>query len=272
MQTEWTFLWRAYDFHFTKTHTFIGALSSESKSTEDPEFALQTRIVIVPDEESPHDRKVEQTGVMTVRVPLPPESAEELAYVVARNASEEIAFRNGDFRINFGYVACKRIPENQEEEDALDGKPCSIRMQLEEVTSTPAFDGSRLGLPEIVQRPIELVAQFNLARRDTNPVSKFLGLFRVLESIASSSAKRESVASALQQCVPFQRHYRELCPDGDVDAFIAVTVRRRNQCAHLKQSTGFGYAPFDPAIDSELKPALALLEEIVYRCLERSVA
>lgn len=224
MKTEWTFPWHSYDFHFKKVHRFIGTFGVPADGTDGPPEGMQTQIRIEPDPESPADRSVEQSGKLIITLPLPPGAAEEWAHVAAYNIGEQIACRNGDFRVHYGFVTCRRIAENDEEEAAIDGKPYSIRLHLTEVVSTPEFDGSRLSAIGGVGAPVDLLSQFNETRRDTNLVRKFLGYFRVLESLSHSEKDRRPLKQALRDFVLLRDHYRALLPAGDYDAFVETIV------------------------------------------------
>jgi hypothetical protein len=268
MKTEWTFHWEARDFHFAKEHHFTGTLREDSSGQSDPSDHMKVHALVVPDDHDPYDREVEQTGELRITIPLRPEDAEGLAYVAAQQMCEQVAFRNGDFRLDFSLVTCKRIAENPEEEAEIDGKIYSMRISFQEVVATPEFDGTAFKGISSSSPPIELLSQFNETRRDTSPIRKFLGYFRILESLSQGQADRVHLKKALLGYASLAHHFAALVPNGDFATFIGELVETRHRCAHLKVNVGFGYAPTDPAIAREVTPQLPLLEALVYRCLD----
>jgi hypothetical protein len=269
MKTEWIFPWRAHDFRFSKVHRFVGTFEDLVDGAKGPAAGMEAHIRIEADADRPSDRSVEQTGSMYSEIPLPPESAEQVAYAAASNIGEQISFRNGDFRVHYGLVTCRRIPESPEEESEIDGKPYSVRISLVEVVAPPEFDGSRLTAVGGGNLSLDLLAQFNETRRDDSPIRKFLGFFRILESLSHGrNTHRGSLKRALRDFVLLKHNYRALIHDGDFDSFVGELVDTRHRCAHLKAETGFGYVPHDPAVHREVVPQLSLLEELTYRCVE----
>lgn len=268
MKTEWTFPWRTYDFHFKKEHKFRGRFGKPSNGLPSSIEGVEASIRIVPHEESPPDDDVEQAGYLIITLPLDRDAAKELAYTSAYRVGEQIAFRNGDFRVDFGFISCKRIAETADEEAEIDGKPYSLEFSLEEVVGTPEFDGSHL--PSLANAPVELLAQFNETRRDKSPVRQFLGYFKILESLSNQAGAASRIRQALLAYSPLVRHYADLQPAGNFETFVGRLVATRHQCAHLKSADGFGYAPNDPAVRDEVIPQIALLEELAYRCLAGS--
>lgn len=266
MKTEWTFPWKSYDFHFKKAHEFVATVRNSTAEASAPEDGLQAFIRVVPASDPPHDRSIEQLGDLIVTVPLRPEEAEPLAYLAAQVTGEQIAFRNGDFRVEYGFVSCRRIAETPEEEAEIDGKPYSVRLHLEEVVTSPEFDGS--GISALGKADLSLLSEYNQARRDQNPIRRFLGFFRILESYAYSGAVKGSMKVVLSGNAFLQRHFASLLPNDDFAGYIGRIVDIRHRCAHLKGDVGFGYSPNDPAVKSDILPELQLLQELAYRCIE----
>jgi hypothetical protein len=266
MKTEWTFSWKAYDFHFTKDHKFVATLGQSLSESPGPADGLEAFIRIVPSNDAPQDRSIEQFGDLIITIPLGQQNAEPLAYSVAQVIGEQIAFRNGDFRIEYGFVSCKRVADTPEEEVEIDGKPYSVRLHLEEVVASPEFDSS--GISALGKADMGLLSEYNHANRDQNPIRKFLGFFRILESFAYSGGVKGSLKHTLSNNAFLQGHFISLLPDKNFRDYVNRIVDIRHRCAHLKGEIGFGYAANDPAVKSEVLPELQLLQELAYRCIE----
>jgi hypothetical protein len=266
MKTEWTFPWKSYDFRFKKEHKFIATVGDSIAGAPGPADGLEAFIRIVPSPNAPSDRSIEQLGDLTILIPLRPEDAEPLAYRAAQVVGEQIAFRNGDFRVEYGFVSCKRIAENPEEEAEIDGKPYSLRLHLQEVVATPEFDGSAIAT--LGHADVGLLSEYNHARRDLNPIQKFLGFFRIIESFAYSGTARGPLKAVISNNAFLQRHFGSLLPSDNFATYVSRIVDIRHQCAHLKAVIGFGYSPNDPAVTSNVSPELPLLQELAHRCIE----
>lgn len=267
MKTEWEFPWFAYDFRFEKEHRFVATISEVGTGGNGPHHGLEADIRIVPDTETPHDHNVEQAGSMYVTLPLRPEEAEPLAHQTAHHVGQQIAFRSGDFRISYGFITCKRLPESEDEEREIDEKPYSVRLTLQEVIAAPLFEARKLTDAGHSALPLPLLEQFNETRRDTNPVSQFLGYFRILESL-SDTGQRQSLKRSLLHYASLRQAFSELLPSADYQDFVNRLVETRHRCAHLKAATRYGYSPHHPQVKVEVIPDLSLLEELAYRCIE----
>jgi hypothetical protein len=267
MRTDWSFAFHAHDFRFAKVAHFVATIRS-SEDVPDPLAGMELQVRIEPDLERPHSRRDVQTGKLTISIPLPPEEAEDVVYAAAHNFGEQIAFRHGDFRVSYGFVTCKRIPETTEENAAIDDKPYTVKLQLEEVVAPPLFDGSRLRAHGGDGLSLELQSQFNDAKRSESPIQKFLGYFRVLESLSYASGSRKPLKRALAEYGLLRLNYNDVAAGGQFEQFVEQLVETRHRCAHLKSESGFGYTPSDPEVRSSLVPQLQLVEELAYRCIE----
>jgi hypothetical protein len=266
MKTEWIFPWSAYDFHFKKEHKFVGSFAPQADAPREL-LGVESQIRIVPDARQPSDREAEQMGQMFVTLPLRPEKAEGLAYTVARQVAEQVGFRNGDFRVSYAFVACQRIAENPEEEAEIGGKPYSIRFHLQEVVASPEFDGSAFRAGAHIVN-VDLLAQYNETRRDESPIRKFLGYFRIIESLSHAAEGGKPLKATLRAFALLERHFKAIQPGDGYGAFVDAIVEVRHKCAHLRLDKGFGYTPVDPSVKAEVLPHLALLEELTFRCLD----
>jgi hypothetical protein len=266
MKTEWTFPWKSYDFRFKKEHRFVATVRDDTADAPGPANSLEAQIKIVPAEGAPHDRSVEQTGDLLITIPLRPKEGEPLAYTAARSVGEQVAFRNGDFRVEYGFVACRRIAETPEEEAEIDDKPYSVRINLQQVIAAPEFDSA--AIPSLGHVDVALLAQYNQTKRDDNPIRQFLGFFRIIETTSYSSPARKPLKQALKENSLLQAHFLSLLPQESFDEYVEQIVEIRHKCAHWRGDVGFGYAPSDPAVKEEVLPELRLLQELAYRCID----
>jgi hypothetical protein len=265
MKTEWEFTFEAIDFHFAKEHHFRARLEPiEVGGTLCTDVTISARVA-PSDEVPPHG--VEQRGSLFVTVPFPPETGKSLAYWAAANMADRLSFQFGDFRLQTAVIWCKRIGETEEEVTAIGEASRSVQVSFVEVVPTPAFDSAKFASLTVPASRAPLLAEFNEARRDQNPIRRFLGFFRILESVSYSAGEHSSIRDALLNG-PVRQAYQSLLPDGDFAAFVELIAKARHQCAHLKLDQGFGLLPRDPELASTLAPHLPLVEEIARRCLE----
>lgn len=231
MKTEWLFSWKAYDFHFKKEHKFVAKIDDATSESLGHPDGFTAQIRIVPSSDNPRDRNIEQFGDLIITLPF--EEAGDLAYAIAQSFGEKIAFRNGDFRVEYGFVSCRRIAETPEEEAEIDGKPYSIRFHLQEVVASPEFDST--GLNELSGTDTALLSEYNDTKRDTNPIRQFLGFFRIIESFSYRGVSKGTLKTVIGHHPFLRRHFASLLPNDDFQQYVNRIVDIRHRCAHLKK-------------------------------------
>ncbi|OWV29964.1 methylamine utilization protein MauJ [Halomonas campaniensis] len=261
MKTEWQFSFEAVDFHFGKEHKYKGASEQPVDFGNGTIERLEFEARIEPGNDRNCPPGVEQVGTLYITLGYGVEEAKPMAHWIAQYMTQQISFQSGRFKINYGLVTCKRIAETEEEEKEFGDKLYSVELHLEEVIPTPAFDSEQF--QENALKPIDmrLLAQFNDAAADESPIKRFLGFFRILESLFSGS-KKEPLKAAFKKSEKLRRNFEKLFPDGKFEAFVDEVVDVRHRCAHLKLDKSFGYAPIDPKIDEEVRPYLGALEAL----------
>lgn len=262
MKSEWEFYFEARDFRFEREHKFRAELNTTVKLGDRAPELVEPYVRIVPDESEPPPG-VEQIGSLYVLLPGSKTDTRDFALLVAKLVADRITFQQGDFRIRHGFFSCKRIPETPEEEAEFGDQLWSVELHLEEVIPVPAFDSTQLAKTPQDQHHVALIAQFNDAKRDERPISQFLGFFKILES-AFHGHKKTSLTEALLQDPVFRKIFNHVVSGGIVEEAVSKLVEVRHKCAHLKLSKGFGYAPIDPAVETEVKPLIPLVQALAH--------
>jgi hypothetical protein len=266
MKSEWEFQFETRDFHFEKEHKFLATANNPVLLGEKKVEQLEVAIKIVPRDATPPPF-VEQLGSMFITLPYSKEESKSFAYYVAQMMEDRITFQSGDFRIRYGLVKCKRIAETPEEEMDFGDRLYSIEGRVVEIIPTPSFNSEVFKALPSYGLHAGLISQYNETKRDTSPIRQFLGFFKILESLYHTGGKRQTLKQALLDSTDLQMIYTSLVKDDNFEGFANDVVEIRHRCAHLKLGAGFGYLPADPAIESEVKPYLPLLEDITYACI-----
>tara|TARA_R110002124_G_scaffold249654_2_gene414757 strand:+ start:2161 stop:2970 length:810 start_codon:yes stop_codon:yes gene_type:complete len=266
LKTEWQFRFEAVNFHFGKEHKYKGASEQPVEFGNGSIDRLEFEARIEPENDCICPSDVEQVGSLYITLGYGVKEAKPIAHWIAQYMAQQISFQSGRFRIDYSFVTCKRITETEEEEKEFGDKLYSVELHLEEVIPTPAFDSERF--QESALKPIDmrLLAQFNDAAADSSPIKKFLGFFRILESLFSGS-KKKPLKTAFKESDRLRRNFEKLLPDGKFETFVDEVVDVRHRCAHLKLDKSFGYAPIDPKIDEEVRPLLSALEALCANCM-----
>lgn len=268
MKCEWQFHFETRDFRFEKETKFLATPNTPITFGDRPPELFEFPIRIVPRDTSERF-PVTQTGFLYATLPGSYEDTRDLAYHMANMMAERLSFQFGDFQIRYGMVACERIAETTEEETAIGDAPYAIECHLEEVLPPTVYETSSLVEKFLPNLSLPLVAQFNETNRDDNPVRQFLGYFKIVESILHSSSTSAPLKKLLAGNAEIESIYNSLVTDGDFNDFATSAVNARHRCAHLKLTSGFGYTPIDPAIESEVKPLLPILAQIAYQSILR---
>src|SRR5437868_11654562 len=108
MKSEWEFKFETRDFRFAREHKYI-AIANEPVTLGDRSIEkLEFFVRIEPSDEKPKPG-VDQIGSLFITLPGSQSETKDLAYQLAANLADRVTFQSGDFRVQYGYVVCKRI-------------------------------------------------------------------------------------------------------------------------------------------------------------------
>ncbi len=263
VKSEWKFRFETRDFHFEREHKYNVKPSELIQLGNRPPEEVDCLVRIVPSDKEPPPHVV-QVGSLFVTLPYSEKETRDFAFHIAAMIADRITFQQGDFRIQYGMILCKRIAETTEEEQAFGESLYSIELQIEEIIPAPAFDSNGpTRTPSTPQHPA-LNAQYNETKRDTSPIRQFLGYFRIMESIYHAGDERASLKQVLVASEDLRGIHKLLFTDASFESTISELVEVRHRCAHLKLSKGFGYVPVDSAVEHEVKPHISALATFAY--------
>lgn len=114
---------------------------------------------------------------------------------------------------------------------------------------------------------LPLIAQFNEAKRISQPIPKFIGFFKVIESLTHVKSESRRLKPVLLASTELRRIYATLITGMDFDTFVGRATDARHNCAHLKMDNEFGYTPLHTAIRSEIEPLLPILEALSHKSI-----
>jgi len=260
---------------FEKEHkykgTAIGLIQNEADLDIPKEFSFD--ICISPDKKL-KDKKADQTGCLYITLPLPHEKAKHIAHIIAHHVAQKITFEFGEFSLYGGFISGKRIPETPEEEIEIGENLYFAELKFVEAVDPPTFDSKMFSEISNLKLDMVLVSQHNAAKKATNPVDKFLGFFKILESRFSPNNKIKQLGERLKNNRELFKIYENTFrfetkeqSQKAFEEFIDAIVHARHRCAHLKANKGFGYTPIDPRLKNEVEPYLALLEILTYETI-----
>ncbi|MBW2148856.1 MAG: hypothetical protein JRI22_17740, partial [Deltaproteobacteria bacterium] len=196
-QRKWLFF-ETKDFVFKKEHKFRcsipknAVLGTSTKSEEQIEFEIS----IVPDEERKRPA-AEQTVIVYITIPYNFEEGKQLIEGIAYLVSQRISFDFGEMKLNTGILMCERLPETPEEKELVGDKPFAAELHFQEVIPLPPFDAERLTDQSGVKMDTRLVAQHNSAKKTSNLIDKFLGFFKIVETLLVPHNKKSSLEDDL---------------------------------------------------------------------------
>jgi hypothetical protein len=272
MKTKWQFLFETKDFLFEKEYRFRGSMPKgevSGRSTEREED-IEFELIIVPDKERKHP-SAEQTGIMYITIPYNYEGGKEVIKGLASLLSQRIWFDFGELKLSTGMIMCERLPETPEEKELVGDAPFAAEVHLEEVVPPPTFDAKLLTDQSAVTMDTRLVAQHNSARKTTNPIEKFLGFFKIIETLFVPHDKKVALQDALLSNEDFYNLFTKVIRydspqqyEKEYKRFILRIVSGRHRCAHMKLKKNFGYWASDPRVKDEIDPHLRALEVLTY--------
>jgi hypothetical protein len=273
MKTEWWFRFETKGLFFQKEHKYIGTTNDAvSLDIFDTLQKISFDFRIVPEKESKHP-SVDQSGTLYITIPRPyDEKSKSIAYTLAHMIAQRINFESCEFRILGGAFFGKRIAETPEEEKEVGDAPYFAELHIVEVEEPYAFDSKSFADNSKAPLDTGLVSQYNESKKAHNPIDKFLGFFKILESRYTST--KQKLKECLENSEELFKIYRRIFKFGSIEQarhsfteFIGAIVHARHRCAHLKANKSFGYVPVDPRIEIEVKPFLIPLEILTYEVI-----
>jgi hypothetical protein len=272
MKTKWRFFFETTDFIFEKEHKFRGSIPKDAVSSSgiDIENKIEFEMSIVPDKEQKHP-STEQTGTMYITIPFTYEEGKEIVKGIAYLLVQRISFDFGDMKLNTGLIMCERLPETHEEIELVGDRPFAAEVSLEEVVPPPTFNAKKLSDHSHINMDTRLVAQHNSAKKSKNPIEKFLGFFKIIETLFGPHSKNVTLKDALLENKSFFDLFKNVfqydAPDQykkEYVVFVDKIVKGRHKCAHMRLKKDFGYWASDPRVKDEIEPFIEPLEALSY--------
>lgn len=268
VKSEWEFQFTTHGFRFDREYQYRAKIDEKiSFGGRQPEF-IEPLVRIVPNDREPFPDS-DQVGSLHILLPYSPEETRDFAFYLATVVAERTSFTNGDFRIFGGLIFCKKIPETPEEESEIGDSPYAVEMKLVEELGPAKFNSDGLQAAPNHAIKLPLIAQFNEAKRIAQPILRFVGFFKIIESITHVKNETRHLKQVLLGSAELRRMYAALRTDMDFDTFVARAVDARHKCAHLKLDKGFGYTPLDSAIQREVEPLVQILEALSRESIAR---
>lgn len=276
MKTEWKYEFETEHLIFCRDHIFNGTATPHDagKRLFDKHDRIQFELKLTPNHTNDKNRNKAQRGHMYLTIPLTYEDGKEVASHLAYVLAERITFDFGAFRLLNSIVECRRIPETPEEKAVVGDNIYAFSLRLVEVKEHPVFDSREFSEKSNERLDIRLVSQYNAAKEATNSIDKFLGYFKIIESMFGRSGKSlkqsfdnsDELFNLYVQLLHFETPEKARIA---YSGFIEATVKTRHRCAHLRSDNKFGYTPADSGIREEVEPLLYPLERLAYLSIKR---
>lgn len=274
MKVRWDFHFDCMGVRFERTHRYEALISKEDAAAFGlPAVAFTGLIGIEPDETS-KDPLAEQTGKLRITLPGRQDGTQSLAYWMAQHVTEQVTFSQGKMKINWGLVLGELLPDTPEEVEQLGEERYFAKAQLIEMIPPPTFEGSTL--QKVSSSP--LMKQFNAADSATNPIDRFLGLFKILEDLYGPTSGKVKIADSLKASAElFQLAHRHLhitkngidsqFTQSDFNQLIDKLVRMRHECAHLRSAKDFGITHGASRVTTDVQPLIPLLRSLTFEAV-----
>jgi hypothetical protein len=281
MRSRWRFPFEAVGAHFEKCHRFNVRSTTNSGDVPAQSVISPALIEIEPSQKSTGQPGT-QHGWLYITVTGSPEATKDLAYWMASNVGEYIAFHHGtDFHVTSGFVAAERIAETAEEVEQIGDKSHYVSLSFQEAEDTKPFDPVALTGVKMRREALRALRQFNQARFANGSVDQFLGFFKSLELLYCGHVRGSDSLPCLRDSAELLDiakaeltsadgdESREMAPT-DFEALLLDLVRVRGNCAHLR--TRSGYAPGDPRISSDVEPLVPIVQALAAAGIRRRLS
>ena len=272
MKTKWKFAFETTDFIFAEQHNFKGTVprGSVSSSPHDADHPIEFDLSILPDNQR-RNGAVEQTGILYITIPYNYEEGKEIIKGLAYQIVQRISFDFGNMNLHSGMIICERLPETAEERKLVGENIFAAEMSLVEVAERVVFDPKIIMAQSRISMDSRLVAQYNGAKECVNSVDRFLGFFKIIETLFGPHKPKVSLRDAFLEnnsfhdlfAKVFKFESQEQC-DKEFRLFVVTIVDGRNKCAHMRLRKDFGYWASDPRIKNEVEPLARKLDLISY--------
>jgi hypothetical protein len=261
VKSEWEFQFTTHGFRFDREYRYRAKIDEKISLGGRESELIEPIIRIVPSDLEPFPDS-DQIGSLYILLPYSPEETREFAFYLATIVAERTSFSHGDFRIFGGLIFNKKIPETPEEEAEIGDSPHGVEMKLVEDFLPAKFNSDALQSAPSVTATLPLISQFNEAKRISQPILRFVGFFKIIESLTHAKGESRTLKSVLSASAELRRIYGTLNTDIDFDSFVKRAADARHNCAHLKISNDFGYTPLDSGVQNEVQPLLPVLEAL----------
>lgn len=276
MKCEWKFFFETRGFRFERKHNFRGSLREEHRRV----LGLDENIDEFQVDFVPHSECMfhgaEQSGDLHLVLRGDPEQTREPALRLALRVAQQVSFNlGGELKVLGGLVTGRRIAETENERSAIGEAPYFAEAHMEEYEEPKTFDPSALN-SIVMDGPISVaMIQFNSAIQANNIVDRFLGLFKVLESLFTTK-KSDKLSRKLCDSIELRAVADEFArargwsmSGHDYQSLIKDLMMARDQCAHLRAKCKQGVVSGMPEVSTKVEPLADVLKEMAYRSLIR---
>lgn len=272
MKTKWKFAFETTDFIFAEQHKFQGTVprGSVSSSSHDADRPIEFNLSIEPDNQR-RNGSVEQTGILYITIPFNYEEGKEIIKGLAYQIVQRISFDFGIMSLKSGMIICERLPETPEERKLVGEDIFAAEISLVEVAERMVFDPRKMTAQSRLSMDSRLVAQYNGAKESINPVDRFLGFFKIIETLFGPPKTPGFLKDVLLENKVFYDLFTKVSKfesveqcDKDFRIFVSSIVEGRNKCAHMRLQKNFGYWASDPRIKEEIEPLIRKLGIVSY--------
>lgn len=242
----------------------------------EPVSNLPIEVRLVPEESEKHGHT---DGRLLITIPGGFEEHRAFASSLAGDIAEHLAFFYEGFHILGGFVMARFVPETDGEAARIGDKPYTGEIRLVEVDSPLPFDREDLRLFPYSLEISRTIRQFNSACSAKSIVDRFLGMFKVLETLFVD--RKQNVRKALRnssELISVLRGSHRTSLNGerfreptDVETveFIDTVVATRHACAHLQERNAFGFAPHDSEVYKEVEPLYEIIRGAARGAIDR---
>lgn len=250
------------------------------RAVEETGFEME----IVPDLEAKKagGKEDEQEGELLIYLQGDPTDNKETAHIIAGHAGEQISFFHGQLNLVGGFVSAERIPETEEERQLVGEKKFLVEMQIQEVRPPKLFDPATFGSTNLSDEARAALRQFNAARASKNPIDRFLGYFKTLEQLGSTTSSSRKAVNLIGDSEELYSAAQKVLmsngPGGKIELtrenFRSLAIdllKMRDQCAHLQTRHGTGVLPGDSRAQKELEPLLHIIQDVAFEAIKARI-